>query len=154
MKVLAFILTMTFTGALFARGIEHDRFDHFETLREMRQQQKSQAKKQVPKELDGRVRCANDSHSKNGNCDLEFVTKSGDVLDIDENMVLGKRHCKNHKDLMVKLTAMVHPKFLFWGGGLDVKSYDVLKEVEPVKLKKAHPNRFEHLDRFDIGINI
>lgn len=107
MKVVAFIQTMTFSVTLFARGIEHDvfdRFEHFKTLREIRQQQKSQAKKHVPKELDGRIRCANDSHSKNGNCDLEFVTKYGDALDIDENKVLGKRHCKNHKDLMVKLT--------------------------------------------------
>tara|TARA_R110000868_G_scaffold132380_4_gene343241 strand:- start:2672 stop:3106 length:435 start_codon:yes stop_codon:yes gene_type:complete len=31
----------------------------------------------------GRVRCDNESHSKNSKCDLELVRKSGDVLDID-----------------------------------------------------------------------
>lgn len=40
MKVLAIILTMTFTGVLFAKGIEHERFYYFEKLREMRLQKK------------------------------------------------------------------------------------------------------------------
>lgn len=88
MKVLALILTMTFTGTLFARGLDYDRFDHFEALREIRQQQKLQTKKQRPKKFDGRIRCANESHSQNSKCDLELVTKSGDVLDIDENEIL------------------------------------------------------------------
>lgn len=55
---------------------------------------------------------------------------------------------------MVKLTAVKHPQFLFWGGGLDVKSFNVLKEVESVREKRNYNNRFKHLDRFDIGVNI
>jgi len=150
MKILTFILIMTFTRTLFASGLAHDRFDPFEGPKGIRQPQKVEEKKLTPEEFTGRVRCANESHSKNGNCDLELVTKSGVVIGIDENKILGGRHCEKHKDLMVKLIAMKHPKFLFWGGGLDVKSFNVLKEVLPVKVKRSRRNRFEHLHKFNI----
>lgn len=153
MKTLVFLLMMTLSATLFASNLERDRFDHFEMIREMRQEN-SKKQQRVSERFVGRIRCANISHLKNQKCDLELLTEEGDVFGIDENKSLGRRHCTNHKDLMVELTAIKQPHFLFWGGALAVKEFEVLKEVKPEKIKNNINKRFEHLEGFDVGINL
>ncbi len=91
---------------------------------------------------EGRVRCSDVSHQKDGKCSLEFIDNKGKVFNIKENAKLKDRHCKNHKDLLVKLNAEKTYRFLFWGKGIDVKSFRSIRELAPLK-KEPRPEDYD-----------
>lgn len=76
--------------------------------------------------------------------DLEFV-QEGDqkALKVVDNKSLLKLHSEKDKNLVVKIEGEVTPQFLFWGGNLKIRTFEVLKELgeiehrEPVKQAKV-----------------
>ena len=134
----------------FARGID-DRIPSYDLNDHL-------SKEYVPKVvgLEGRIRCSNSSHSSHENdslCNIEFIKENGKIFDVDSNSELKKEHCKKHKDLLVKVNAIEKGGFLFWGGGLDVKSFKVLKELPRLRKEVENPkDKFRRLQPISIDV--
>lgn len=81
----------------------------------------------------GIVRCEAYSHAQNHDCNLEFEdAETKDTYSVVESPDVLKRHCSNERDLKVKVVGELTSKFLFWGGNLKVKSFDVIEELDPM----------------------
>jgi hypothetical protein len=66
-------------------------------------------------------------HDKSEVENVEFVEeKTGRVFSLSNAKELAELHGEQEKDLLVILTAQKVPKFLFWGGGLKVASFELL----------------------------
>jgi len=146
------VVSILFGNLALAAGRRGDNYDNYREIVRMK------TSKMVDEtassiDLEGRVRCVNDSHFKTGKCNLELVSNEGDVFDVKKNDLLIRRHCKNHKDLLVNVTASKAPQFLFWGGELVVKSFSVEKELDALPQNKLFEHRFEHLEHFNTGIS-
>lgn len=61
---------------------------------------------------------------------LEFTdSESGKTYELEDAESLAALHCEKEKDFVVKLTAEKEARFLFWGGDLKVKSFEILEEM-------------------------
>lgn len=131
MKYFIAIL-MTFAGLSFVTpsyGMMEDR------LREPRILWSEKADEKIAKEQNqetdnyiGEIRCTEtaEDDSAHEDCDLEFVRNDGEVFDIENNADIATAACKNHsRHLRVKMEAEKTPQFLFWGGNLKIKKYEI-----------------------------
>lgn len=85
---------------------------------------------------------ADGGHTTRHDHDLEFVRKSdGETFDIVDSPALEKVHCDSSKKLLVKIEAEKTSRFLFWGGNLIVKKFEVLEELAQVPHKKYTPSK-------------
>ncbi|MEK6555835.1 MAG: hypothetical protein AABZ31_11370 [Bdellovibrionota bacterium] len=76
--------------------------------------------------LKGLVRSQGE-HDKSEVENVEFVEeKTGRIFSLSNSEELAELHGEQEKDLLVILTAQKVPKFLFWGGGLKVASFELL----------------------------
>ncbi len=108
-------------------------FSNEGSLDRMRQAEPASVAQEIQK-LTGVVRCQEYSHGSTHDCDLEIVEDStGNQMDIVESPDLLKRHCQNDRELRVSLTAEKTPRFLFWGGNLKVKNFEILEELRPMR---------------------
>lgn len=74
--------------------------------------------------------------------ELEFIRKSdGDKFDIVDSKELEALDWKDHRSRLVQIEAEKTPRFLFWGGNLVVKKFEVLKETGRYKMPKKVANR-------------
>lgn len=90
----------------------------------------------------GTVQCQQYSHTSNHLCDLELVeTSSGERIEIVENPDLLKRHCQSDRNLLVNLVGEKTPRFLFWGGGIKVASFEVIRELGAMPKSALHSER-------------
>lgn len=83
--------------------------------------------------LKGIVKSA-DRHWEGKRCKvtLEFTdSESGKTYELEDAKSLADLHCEKEKDFKVKLTAEKEAAFLFWGGDLKVKSFEILEEITP-----------------------
>ena len=78
----------------------------------------------------GWVRCEAGTHETAHQCDLEFVRKDGEVFAVIDSPELKRMHCGGNADLKVTLTAEKTPRFLFWGGNLIAKKFEIVKRGE------------------------
>ena len=97
-------------------------------------------------DLEGTVRSAG-THTKDECPDLEFVdSKTGKKFDLERAEELTKLHCASERDLVVRMTAEKESRFLFWGGDLIVKSFEVISETPSeshiVESRPASTSRF------------
>ncbi len=145
-KVFLFILSLVFSmsqsGVSFAR-------DHGDSFLRVRSDRSEEVNPEVLS-AEGIVRCKGGCSADGAGCELQFVRASdGEVFDLNESPELQKLHCSDHKrDLQVKLEAEINPRFLFWGGDLVVKKFDVVGEipaqiclVQPEQTASEWPNR-------------
>jgi hypothetical protein len=148
MKLLMAAILLTGFSANFSFASNLDRENQFEARRELKLNSNTKILKDIiPISIEGRLRCANETHAKYGNCELELVSNSGKIYEIANNPKLSSRHCQNHKDLIVSLSATKNPSFLFWGGNITVESYNVQQEVDTVKSIKSYNRNFDRLER-------
>ena len=92
-----------------------------------------QRTKYVPEiiEITGTVRSRGPHALNTCNIRLEIVEEAtGEVFKISEPAELASLHCSTEKDLNVSMKAEKTPRFLFWGGNLKVKEFEVLEELE------------------------
>ena len=83
---------------------------------------------------------ADGGHTTRHDHDLEFVRQSdGETFDIVDSPALEKVHCDTSKKLRVKIEPEKTSRFLFWGGNLIVKNFEVLEELDQVPHKKYKP---------------
>jgi len=102
---------------------------------------------------EGIIQCSNESHSKTGMCDLEFIrTSDSKVFKISKNEKLVKAHCSKHKDLKAEINANVTPSFLVWGGKLVINDYEVLSRLQNRK-SKIQVVRANNFLKFERSIN-
>ncbi len=79
---------------------------------------------------EGLVRCKEKPEDSATTCDMEFVRNDGETFDLEDSPALVSLHCQNHnRDLKVNLEAEKTPRFLFWGGNLITKHFQVTGEV-------------------------
>lgn len=84
---------------------------------------------------------ADGGHTTRHDHSLEFVRKSdGKTFDIVDSPALEKVHCDSSKKLLVKIEAEKTSRFLFWGGNLIVKNFEVIEELAQVPHKKYKPS--------------
>lgn len=70
-------------------------------------------------------------HDSDCDIDLELVDQaSGRSYSISEPGELLALHCSKEKDFLVTMKAERTPKFLFWGGNLNVQAFEILEEME------------------------
>lgn len=70
------------------------------------------------------------SHNSDHDHDLEFVKKDdGESYDIVDSPELLNLHHTTGKNYLVRMEAEKTPRFLFWGGNLIVRKFDVLEET-------------------------
>jgi len=63
--------------------------------------------------------------------ELEFVRQSdGEVFDIENSEALAKVHATEDRTLLVEVEGDISSRFLFWGGNLEVKKFQVLEKLE------------------------
>lgn len=68
--------------------------------------------------------------------DLQFVRQSdGKAFSVVNSEKIRKMHNDIEKNLLIEITAEVTPKFLFWGGNLEVSDFKVINELEPIPHK-------------------
>ena len=83
---------------------------------------------------------ADGGHTTRHDHELEFVRKSdGESFSIVDSPDLEKAHCDSSKKLRVKIEAEKTSRFLFWGGNLIVKNFEVLEELAQIPHKKYKP---------------
>ncbi|MCB0362477.1 MAG: hypothetical protein KDD35_07135 [Bdellovibrionales bacterium] len=69
--------------------------------------------------------------------DLQFVRNDDkEKFDIVDSPDLEKFDWVNHKSRLVKIEAEKTPRFLFWGGNLIVKNFEILKEAGRYEMPK------------------
>lgn len=74
-----------------------------------------------------------DKHKAGAHCSvtLQFIDdESGKSFELENAEKLEALHCETEKDFIVTLTAQKETKFLFWGGGLKMTSFEILGERE------------------------
>lgn len=69
--------------------------------------------------------------------DLQFVRQSdGKKFSVINSEELEELHGNIEKNLLIKITAEITPKFLFWGGNLVVQDFKVVAELDQIPHKK------------------
>ena len=149
MKTFTFFILAIISGPLLASNLERGRIDNYETIIQRRFEKYKEQPKELTQDFIGRIQCANDSHLKTNSCKLEFVSTSGKIFELRENEFLENQHCLNHKDLIVTMTAVKQPQFLFWGGDLIVLGFSIIEEVEPIKNNSKNKNTIEKFERLN-----
>lgn len=78
--------------------------------------------------LEGWVR-SDGTHSKSNCSGVIFEDNaSGKISDLDDAEKLEALHCSKEQDFLVKIEAEREARFLFWGGDLKVKNFEILEE--------------------------
>ncbi|MCB0361355.1 MAG: hypothetical protein KDD35_01450 [Bdellovibrionales bacterium] len=127
-----FILSVFSTSALAMRGEGRGGID-----RDIARNSK-ESKPEIVK-WEGFV-VADGGHTTRHDHDMEFVRESdGETFDIVDSPDLEKVHCESSKKLRVKIEAEKTSRFLFWGGNLIVKNFEVLEELESIPHQKYKP---------------
>lgn len=78
----------------------------------------------------GVIRSSGEHVQNSCGVDLELVDDTGKALDLTNADELERMHCQKEKDFQVTIKGRITPKFLFWGGNLEVSSFVVLDEQE------------------------
>lgn len=80
----------------------------------------------------GEIKDEPSSHNTDHDHELRFVRKEdGEEFDIVDSPELVKLHHSTEKNYLVKVEAKKTPRFLYWGGNLVVKKFEVVEETSP-----------------------
>ena len=80
----------------------------------------------------GVIRSSGEHFQNSCGVSLELVDAStGSAIGLTNADELEQLHCQKEKDFQAMVKGRVTSKFLFWGGNLEVSSYEVLGEREP-----------------------
>ena len=80
----------------------------------------------------GIIRSSGEHVQNSCGVNLELVDVTGKVLGLANADELEQMHCQKEKDFQVTIKGRITPKFLFWGGKLEVSSYEVLDEQDSI----------------------
>jgi len=76
---------------------------------------------------------------------LEFIDdETGKSFELEDAENLVALHCEKEKDFVVKITAEKETQFLFWGGDLKLKSFEILEERESTPHIRSNTASFHH----------
>ena len=100
--------------------------------------------------LEGWVR-SNGTHGKTNCSGVVFEDKiSGEITELEDAEKLEALHCTKEQDFLVKIEAEREERFLFWGGDLKLKTFEVIETatssphiVEAVSRPARMSGRFE-----------
>lgn len=127
MKVLNLLLITFLCTTVNATGSDHDHdFNRFRDREPSTQTSSGETVTWI-----GSIGDDWDSHNEHQH-DLKFTRQNdGKSFDLESKPLMTLHH-ERERNLLVEITAVRTPKFLFWGNNLIVKEFKVLKELETV----------------------